>query len=314
MSTSRPSRKWLNERRRFVTIGLQFCVGLAVVLTLTEVVLARYNARTWGYRLVGREVYFALRKARYVDASVRTLYLGDSVARQLFPNLQSEKGDAGMLSLTTNQAISMAGQFYLLRNAIEAHHGVTDVVLFYSPISWRNNLDQVFTPDYYCGYFHELDQVYDTFQLTHDWRLLAAHSRRALLPNLSAANSWMNIAEPLAVTPAGKATLKPAVPQPVVLSAVSVHYLKRMRQMLSERGIRLHIHSAPASDQFAYVDVDHVYDAPILHLPRALFRADTIHIEDKHLPYVRETLSRQLALPELSRGNAIAPVTNARKF
>ena len=139
--------------KRFVVGCARFAIGLAVVLALSEVALARYNAHSWGYRLIGREVFQALRVAERVEGQIHTLYLGDSVARQLFPpNYELD----GVRSLTTNQAISVAGQYYLLREALATHRGVREVVLFYQPRSFENNLDQVFTEDYYFGYFRKI--------------------------------------------------------------------------------------------------------------------------------------------------------------
>ena len=281
--------------KRFVVGSARFAIGLAVVLALSEVALARYNAHSWGYRLIGREVFQARRVAQRVEGQIHTLYLGDSVAHQLFPlNYESD----GVRSLTTNQAISVAGQYYLLREALATHRGVREVVLFYSPRSFENNLDQVFTEDYYCGYFHHVDQVFDTFAVTGSWPLLLAHSRRAILPNLSAMNSWFN--------QSGSAVEEGEDPNapltgPIVVSHVSRHFLSLMYQLASRAGIRLRVLPMPVSDQFHYFDTTGIYGAPILYLPKAMFKRDTIHVEREQIDAARQALTRHLALAEHAR-------------
>ena len=281
--------------KRFVVGCARFAIGLAVVLALSEVALARYNAHSWGYRLIGREVFQAQRVAQRVEGQIHTLYLGDSVAHQLFP---ANHEPDGVRSLTTNQAISVAGQYYLLREALARHRGVREVVLFYSPRSFENNLDQVFTEDYYCGYFHHVDQVFDTFAVTGSWPLLLAHSRRAILPNLSAMNSWFN--------QSGSAVEEGEDPNapltgPIVVSHVSRHFLSLMYQLAGRAGIRLRVLPMPVSDQFHYFDTTGIYDAPILYLPKAMFRRDTIHVQREQIDTARQALTRHLALAEHAR-------------
>jgi len=216
------------------------------------------------------------------------LYLGDSVARQVYP--QGRVSDS-IKSLTTNQAISVEGQYYLLRDALSTHRDVTDVVLMYSPPSWANNLDQVFTTDYFCGYFHRPGEIEEAFEETRNWSFLFAHVRWALLPNLSAANSWVNQS---AVELGPPLTRASAQGEPVPISKVSSDYLKRMRMFAVEHGVRLHVYSTPVSDQYTFRDDDHIYDEPILYLPHNMFLPDTIHLLPAYIDLARGAMARHI--------------------
>src|SRR5437763_15562774 len=72
------------EVRKFFAVSFAFCLGLVFTVSAAERLLARRNASESGKKLIGREVYEAVKVARRRGAGVKTLYLGDSVARQLF--------------------------------------------------------------------------------------------------------------------------------------------------------------------------------------------------------------------------------------
>jgi hypothetical protein len=82
---------------------------------------------------------------------------------------------------------------------------------------------------------------------------------------------------------------------------ISRHFLSLMYQLAGRAGIRLLVLPMPVSDQFHYFDTTGIYDAPILYLPRAMFRRDTIHVQREQIDTARQALTRHLALAEHAR-------------
>lgn len=278
--------------KRFLKTSTIFCIGLLALVIGLELVLARLNRRSEGKFLVGREVYIAQTIASRLSPHVDTLFLGDSVARQIFP--PGEEENTSLQYLTSNQAISVAGQYYLLEEALKTHPGVKSVFMFYTPSAWANDWDQAFTHDYFCGYFHKPRQVLEAFALKHDWSLLGAHIGRAVLPNLSALNSTLSESR---VKPR-RSWVKEARPnQPIEVSQVSKAYLEKLRKLCSSRAITFRVYPCPVSQAFSFRDDSHLYDAPIVYLPAEAFHNDAIHLTAPNVAPVREMMMTRLSLP-----------------
>jgi hypothetical protein len=277
--------------RKFLKTSTTFCLGLVAAVAAGEAGAARFMARRQALTMAGAEVYLAQSLAGRRDDRVQTIYLGDSVARQIFR--PGSEADSSVQFLATNQAVSVAGQYYLLRDAVATHANLRHVSLFYNPLSWSNNLDQVFTHDYFCGYFHRLNEVREVFALTGDWSLLAAHLGRVVLPNLLAANAYMSMNEArhsAASRPVSGHT------RAIQVSRVSAYFLDQMRDFTGSRGIRLTVYPAPVSDEFRYRDEVGLYDAPIVYLPRDEFVADGIHLKQSHERDARAELVARFSL------------------
>lgn len=99
----------------------------------------------------GTEIYSAIRKSKLKSVK-KTLLLGDSVGKQLF-----SKDNENYNSLTTNQAISIAGNYFLLKNYLNAGNTIESLVIIYHPQSFLNNLDQKFTYHYFLKPFFNND-------------------------------------------------------------------------------------------------------------------------------------------------------------
>jgi hypothetical protein len=282
------------------------------VLAVAELAAARFMGSRWQLG-VGAEVYEARAIAAIPDDQVRTVYLGDSVARQLFPH--GSEPDASVMYLPTNQAISAAGQFYLLRDIVAAKPNVRQVVLMINPLAWSNNLNQIYTHDYFCGPFHRREQILEVFEVTRDWSLLFAHVGRAVLPHLIAANTYLSMAE-VRRPPAHKPASGYVVP--IEVADVSNYYLRRIRDLAGARGIRLKVLPTPVSDEFTYADEHRVYDRPIVYLPREAFVEDGVHLKRPNIPSARKLVSTKLALDagaplDAERGNPdVVHVANRR--
>jgi hypothetical protein len=99
----------------------------------------------------GSETYYSIYKSKENNKSSSKVLLGDSVARQLFSN---KTNNDPIYSLACNQAIGMVGHFILLNNYLKAGNHVDTVYLLFSPYSFSNNLDQVYTYHYFLKPFY----------------------------------------------------------------------------------------------------------------------------------------------------------------
>lgn len=144
--------------KRLLIFGL-----IAFPLVSAQSLLSYY---TLGYEkeVNGREVYVSLKKSN-IRKKVRVLIIGDSVGKQLYDN---DTYNDDIFSLTTNQAISMAGQYILVKNFIERNIDQLPktIILIITPGSFGNNLDQVFTFQYFLKPFYKKNYIINYNQAT----------------------------------------------------------------------------------------------------------------------------------------------------
>lgn len=91
--------------------------------------------------VIGNEVYYVINKSK-TKKKVKKLILGDSVGNQLYP---CEKYNDVVVSLACNQAITLAGHFFLLINFIETNKDdlPDEVILLINPFSLKNDVDHL---------------------------------------------------------------------------------------------------------------------------------------------------------------------------
>lgn len=100
--------------------------------------------------ILGSETYHAIMKSKQ-KSSHKKILIGDSVARQLFPN---DEPDSKTNSLACNQAVGMVGHYALLDNYIKAGNQIDTVYLMFTPFSLENNLNEIFTYQYFLKPFY----------------------------------------------------------------------------------------------------------------------------------------------------------------
>ena len=305
--------------KRFLKHSALFTTGLLILLLLTDAGIGqkmRKQRCDYPGLIGGADVCPVLECADVPGPRVQVLYLGDSVSRQLFR--PGAEPNPRVRYLSSNQAISLAGQYYLLRRAMDHCPGVREVDLIYFPMAWRNDLPRSLSHDYYCGYFHSPGQVAETFKVTRDCDLLVAHLGRWLLPNLMAANSASHpqYAAPPPESAGGAETAPRADPEPLLtamtricrampgdmrprdqprkageikLSAVSLHFLSKIRALCRDRGCQLRIIPSPCSDRVRYQHPEQVYDGEIVYFDQTWFR-DGVHFFPQHIAEARQRL------------------------
>jgi len=101
---------------------------------------------------VGPEVYNAIVLSNKHHVGKDTIILGDSVAKQLIT--EGLGNNADVIDLTCGQAVSLAGHYALLVNALKNNKQVKQVYLLYHIFSLSNNLNQIFTFNYFVKPFY----------------------------------------------------------------------------------------------------------------------------------------------------------------
>lgn len=271
--------------KRFLLRTILFLAILVCLATALELSIARANRKTNGQFRIGAEVYRAIETAETPHPETTTLYLGDSVAHQLFP-VHTEPSPT-LLYLATNQAISVAGQYCLLQMVIDHAPHLRHVYLFYTPRSWSNDLDQIFTHDYFCGYFHTPALVWEIWRLKHDTQLTQAHFARLILPNIMAENSYLNRSQSNYNVPLVKVDSADAHP----FSETSQHFLDKMKTLCAQRHITLTVLPCPCmGNPSHFAALKGVYDAPIRFYDPELFLPDEIHFKKPNIEPMRRTV------------------------
>ncbi len=131
-------------------IQLAFFVPLIVIsfyITPLFLILSDQYKST----VAGRETYVSIKRSK-TKHKTKKLLLGDSVAKQLFPDPNDT-----INSLACNHAISLAGQYFLLNNYIKTGNKPDTVYLLFSNLSFLNNLHQIYTYHYFLKPFYHAE-------------------------------------------------------------------------------------------------------------------------------------------------------------
>jgi hypothetical protein len=337
-ATGQPSasmRSSRGEPRKFFRTLAAFLAGLMASIFIADRLMGMHLKMIGHRGILCPEVRAAVDQAGQVQKNVRFIVLGDSVGHQLF--MPGTEGRRDVLFLTSNAAISVAGQCYLAESAMDHCPALGDIYLVYLPFAWVNNLPPALTHDYFCGNFHTAGQVIEVLKVKRDFELSFAHAGRWMLPNLMAANSLsrrafslspmaggqtaalgqINIASApdperlitqlsAACAPAAEST--PPLPQgcrAIRLSPVSRYYLTKLRAECQRRGVRLHIVPSPVSDEHngvKYVDTQGIYDVPIIGDIPAVQLRDGIHFKREFIQGARNRMIREYELNFLTPG------------
>ena len=125
--------------------------ALPIVLYYTVKTVYLLKDDNYKKTIYGNEIYCAIEKSK-TKTQYKKLILGDSTANQFY-NCKEENPDSAY-SLSCNQAIGMIGQYILLHNYLEAGNRPDTVFLLYTPFSFWDNLDQVYTYHYFLKPFY----------------------------------------------------------------------------------------------------------------------------------------------------------------
>lgn len=134
--------------QRFIINTISFLLLLAVLYQVKPLYLILTDQ--YKFTVAGAEIYHSIFKSKQ-KRKTKKLLLGDSLGNQLFSNISTNDT---INSLACNQAIGMVGHFLLLNNYLQAGNQLDTVYLFFSPFSFSNNLDQVYSFHYFLKPFY----------------------------------------------------------------------------------------------------------------------------------------------------------------
>lgn len=134
----------------FVIKGLLFSLPIGVFYTARATIML--SDGKYMKELHGHEVYAAIEKSKK-KTRIKKLIIGDSTANQLY-NTETDTTSV-IFSLTCNQAIGLVGHYCLINNYLKAGNRPEDVYMIYSPLSFWDNLDQVYTYHYFLKPFYK---------------------------------------------------------------------------------------------------------------------------------------------------------------
>ena len=127
--------------KKFI-VRLIIALGLAAAVTALFYLILLVTHTNLNINFLGDEVLYVTRKAE-VNSGCSKVIIGDSVANQLWP--QETSGD-DICYMTSNQAITAAGDYLLLYHYLESNPQTKEVYLALRPQSLSNdiNIDKSF--------------------------------------------------------------------------------------------------------------------------------------------------------------------------
>ena len=123
-------------------------VFVMVTAVFTLLIYADVNPN----KLLGHEVYDALEEVEQVN-SYEAVLLGDSVSKQLCPP-ESQEENMQICYLSTNQAITIVGNYILLCRYLENHPQTKQVIYMAHPYSLTNNMRADYSYQYFILPFY----------------------------------------------------------------------------------------------------------------------------------------------------------------
>ena len=272
-----------NVMKRFVVKILLYILVLAFITMPIEIYKIK-NAIVSIEEINGGEVYIAIKKAQ-TKTKIKRVLLGDSVGNQLYPCAHDYDS---IVSLACNQAITMAGQYFLLKNFVEINREnlPEEVILLIRPSSLTNDVDEC-AYQYFLKPFppHEYSRFYTKYlkerihSIPFYWT--------ANLPFIQTSNY-----SPRKAVPSMQSTKS--------MSKTSYEYLVKMYSLTLANNIAFRMVSAPVSEnsrksmESFWANLPHEYEVslkPLLQLYResvefmpAEWYFDGIHFAKEKVP------------------------------
>lgn len=249
-----------------------FLTGLALLFSLKTIYLLRHDK----YKDVVRAkaIYNAIEKSKKKKSGIKALIIGDSVGFQLF---NSTKYNDSIYSLTTNQAISLTGQYILLNNFIAANPDLKNVLMIYTPFAFKRDLNQKYTFQYFLKpFYREEYRQYFSASVENQVKQIPFYFACQFGPVLT--SDW----SPDYSGPDFNS-------QPNFISDLSVEYLTKIVALCNEHHIKLIILPTPTRESRReevkrYETIVHFPDYDFKdYFSRILFIPDSCFLDDVHL-------------------------------
>lgn len=137
--------------KNFLLKTIFYLISLIFLIQIISLIYIKTDFLYGILRYPGVEIYSALNKSQ-LKSNKKILLLGDSVGKQLFPD-----DNENYNSLTTNQALGIPGNYFLLKNYLKAGNRIEKLVIIYNPHSFKNNLNNKLTYHYFLKPFFSED-------------------------------------------------------------------------------------------------------------------------------------------------------------
>ena len=141
--------------KRFISIVCIYFFCFLLIILIPEEYKIITNAEL-EKDVPGEEVRAAVRSSKTkTNKKIRKLIIGDSTGHTLYP---SEKTYDGVVSFACNQAITMAGHYFLLKNYLETNHEnlPNEIIILFTPETFGNDVD-MFAYQYFLKPFPILE-------------------------------------------------------------------------------------------------------------------------------------------------------------
>lgn len=243
-----------------------------------------------GLKKPNKDVYEAINAASK-KTSYEEVILGDSVSRQIF-NIRNQEG-SHYYHLSSNQAISVLGNYILLKKYLKNNPQTKKVYLIMRPTSFNNDLNQKWTYVYFILPFfnrenieffsgdvlEKLENRNKKIYLNYNFiKILEKNPKFALGLKIDYSNN-IDHSKDLAS-----------------LSDISIEYLKKMEELCLEKNIKFKVLASPLSikepreqlklkqeiNDNNFENIFSKYFQSILFYPENSF-VDGVHFEKKYL-------------------------------
>ena len=234
-----------------------------------------YKSKARMTSLPGFEIYVSILKSKK-KTTKKKLIIGDSTANQFFNNRKDD--DDEYYSLTSNQAISMCGQYLLLNNFLKAGNRPEEVYVVYCPLAFNNNLDQIFTYHYFLKPFYR-----------NEYKSLMTEN---VMRQIKQIPYYQFSQFPLLISSAWAPDYSPEINPDTFLSPISIDYLEKMDTLQTEYGFKLYLVSSLVSacweEKASNYDLDGVTNSRTkkaleLYLHNMHFLPDSLFSDRVHL-------------------------------
>jgi hypothetical protein len=212
--------------KQFIINSILFILLMACLFHVRPLYLL-YNNR-YKRIVAGSEVYYCIEKSKAKNKSKKVIF-GDSVGRQLF---DCKTNSDTINSLASNQAISLVGQFILLNNYLTTGNEVDTAYFIFTPKSFQNNLDQVYTYNYFLKPFYKKKNYSLFTETVHKQVSEIPYYKFSQYPSVLTSN-WSP-----AVSPRSKIS-------DMFLSPLSIEYLKKIKALAKQYNFRIIILPTP---------------------------------------------------------------------
>ena len=125
--------------KRFISVICIYIIAVLLVVLPPEIYKMETNTHMGN--VAGGEVRAAVTSSKTkTDKKIKKLILGDSTGHALYP---SESSYDSIVSLACNQAITMGGHYFLLKNYLETNldNLPEEIIILFTPGTFNNDVD-----------------------------------------------------------------------------------------------------------------------------------------------------------------------------